>query len=374
MEKVIFITNEIFIKKNDLQKGGVRLCTDDYVCLLSCKYDIIFFPVKFDNSFFRKIKSKLGIDVFVDYNPSSYESYLFKIITENNINKVFINLSNAISFSTIIKNRFKDDVKVILCSHGIEGGDFLHNTGRSSGAFFSKLLSSYKLGEIFKKDLEYRMKSIDMVLTVSEVEMAIENWLGAKDVFFVPRVFSPRFLDWNPKYGRLGFVADVSHFPNFFGLERFCQAIHNNQISEEIELIVVGKPCANLKSLENKYSFIKATGYLDEDRLEQEASTWMYFLNLVFYYSKGVSTKLQLGLNWGLPVLSTPQGNRGYVFKLGGVIECQDEYEMVNIITSRMSDKDSLLKDKNMTELAALNSFKYSEIMDELFLKLNTLY
>ena len=364
MEKVLFISNNTFINPEVKMNGGVRLCTKDFISLISSKFEITYFPINYDKSLIRKVKTKLGIDVFNDYNPEFYKYQLEKTIARNQIKIVFINLSNAINFSTYIK-RIDERIKVILCSHGIEGGDFIHNIVRNEKKenLIKNVITSYKFGKIFKKDIQYRIESIDIVLTVSEVEAAIESWLGAKEVVLVPRVLTPNFLDWKPKKGRLGFVGDVSHFPNYYGLDRFCQALSNDAIKHDIEVVIVGKPCENLNILKSKYSFIKLIGYLNEYELQQEASSWMYFLNLVYYYSKGVSTKLQLGLNWGLPVLTTRQGNRGYVLNSGEIPICKNEYDMLDMIKSRFYDDNLLIQDKKKIEEIVKKSSSYSDIM-----------
>jgi hypothetical protein len=314
----------------------------------------------------------LGIDVFNDYSLNEYKSGLKKEISRNSVGIVFINLSNAIGFSSLIKNIDKN-VKVVLCSHGIEGGDLIHNIVRNTKkeSYLQNFISSYKFGEIFKKDLKFRIDSLDLILTVSDVEVAIENWLGAKDVVLVPRILKPNFLKWRPKKGRLGFVADVSHFPNYYGLEKLCKALYNDNISNEIELIIVGKPCENINKLKSVYPFIESMGYLNDIDLQEEAASWMYFLNLVFYYSKGVSTKLQLGLNWGLPVLTTPQGNRGYIFKQNSITICKNEIEMVKVIKTRLENHELLLMDKSRTEVTVHESIKQYDVMLEIIEKLN---
>src|SRR6201987_5763267 len=226
MEKILFITNHLFIDEQ-AQEGGVSYCTKDFINLLKTRYEVILFPVSFNSSFLYRLKSKLGIAVFEDYAPQEVASSLFKTIKESGIKKVFINLSTALSFSKIISEKFGSNIKIILCSHGIEGGDMLHNAVRSDHSLsgFQQLASSYKLGGTLKKELEYRKNYIDLVLTVSEIEASIEKWMGAKKVFFVPRTFLKDLVSWMPVKGRLGFVGDLNHFPNYYGLLQLCEAI-----------------------------------------------------------------------------------------------------------------------------------------------------
>ena len=369
MEKIIFATNKVFVDKNK-PEGGVSYCTNDFISLLQTKFEVIIFPLTYNRSLLYRIKAKLGIDVFEDYNPADYKNDLYRCIENNGIKKVFINLSSASDVARVVKNKFGDDVKTILCSHGIEAGDFLHHTVRFR-SLLSKLhilMSSYRLGKILKTELSLRLNYFDLVLTVSEVEVAIEKWLGAKKVAFVPRVLTPSFINWQPVMGRLGFVGDVSHFPNYYGLLKLCEAvnINSNKKDKEIIIRVVGKSCRNLELITERFSFVQPIGYLDNDKLIEEAGTWMYYLNLVFYYSKGVSTKLAKGMNWGLPVISTEMGNRGYSFVKGNVNTVDDVNGILQLVDTRLNNYSQLKEDKENVELAVLSSITYIDLMQSL--------
>ena len=99
----------------------------------------------------------------------------------------------------------------------------------------------------------------------------------------------------------------------------------------------------------------------------------MYFLNPVFYYSKGVSTKLAKGMNWGLPVISTVAGNRGYIFKRGGVITCYNPDEMAKEITDRAFNFDIAKADREQV-MHAVDSYKdFSELMKGIYPVINSL-
>lgn len=367
-EKVLFITNKLFVDENK-PEGGVRLCTYDFINLLKCRYEVLVYPVEFSKSIGYRIKAKIGIDVYEEYDLGRYEYLLKDEIAKHKIRKVFINLSNAAAISKIIKKYNGKDVKVILCSHGNESGDFLHQSVRFPHLMspLPRFFSAWRLGRVLQKEVELRNKYLDLVLSVSEIEDSIEKWLGAKETFMVPRVFAPDFISWSPKGGRIGFLSDLSHFPNYNGLLELCEAIRAAKMSPNIEIRVAGKSGRNLDMLIKEFDFISPTGYLSEEELKQEVGTWMYYLNLVFYYSKGVSTKLAKGMNWGLPVLSTQAGNRGYRFKKGGVVTCNNPNEMVEVITSRAFQKESALKDR-MEVIKAVEAFSdMNDLMEELY-------
>ncbi len=366
-EKVLFVTNRIFIDPQSAE-GGVGYCTREYIDLLQVEFDVVLFPLQYNRSLGFRARAKGGLDVFEDYKAADYSDEIFTQISQHEITKVFINLSSASAVSEVIKSRLGDRIKVILCSHGIEAGDMIHHAVR-----FPSLLpkthrntSAYKLGKTLQKELFFRLHYFDLVLTVSDIEVAIEKWLGAKQVFFVPRVLQNAFIPWAPIMGRLGFVGDVSHYPNYYGLQQLCKSIEKSNIRNAISIRVVGKPCRNLTLIATEFPFISCMGYMDNEQLIDEAKSWMYYLNLVFYYSKGVSTKLAKGMNWGLPVISTPAGNRGYGFENGSVNTVANADEMVALVQSRMQNISLLSEDKKKVELAVSKSSTCDEIMHQL--------
>jgi hypothetical protein len=367
MEKVLFVTNELFINEQQ-PEGGVRLCTYDFIKLLKFRYEVVILPLQFNRSFFYRVNAKLGIAVFEDYKKSDYKKRLSDCIRSYGINKVFINLSSASDISKAIKEEFNDNVKVILFSHGNESGDFLHQSVRFKKfmPLIQRVTSAWRLGKVLQSELSYRIHYFDLVLTVSEIEFRIEQWLGAKNIYFIPRIFSREYVPWNPSYGRLGFLSDLSHYPNYYGLLTLCEAIVENGMTEVVHIRIAGKGCVRMKELLSKYKFLHSTGYLDEDALKQEVSTWMYFLNPVFYYSKGVSTKLAKGMNWGLPVLSTEAGNRGYIFKQGGPVTFSTTTDFLKIIGSRLAKRELLIEDR-LKVMQAVEAFEdYTIIVNDL--------
>jgi hypothetical protein len=366
MEKILFVTNEIFLDVTKYE-GGVRICTQDFIQLLQTRFEVLIYKLHFNRSLYFRLRSRLGLDVYEDYDTFQFQESLIKIINENSIKKVFINLSNSIRLSELIKNYFGNNVKVILCSHGNESTDFLHYATRNTKSlnFFQRNSSSYRLGNMLKYELLTRLHNIDLVLTVSSVEDNIEKWLGAKNTFFVPRVFNPNVISWKPVLGRAGFIGDISHLPNYFGVLELCNSLQSMNVVD-LELRVVGKSCPQLIDLARRFQFVKLMGYLDGDSLKEEAGSWMYFLNPVFYYSKGVSTKLAKGMNWGLPIISTNAGNRGYVFPAGIPTTVESTIDFALQLVKKVYDLPTASKDRDVI-LKNINSYKsYDLLMTEL--------
>jgi glycosyltransferase involved in cell wall biosynthesis len=331
-QKVLFLSNELYFDEG-AREGGVRLCTQEYRALIQELFDVIDFPVSYNISMLYRIKVKLSLNAYDDYFPERYRSVLKEVITSNQIKYVFLNLSNTAVFAPVIKQLFGKEVKVIVCSHGNESGDFLHEVTRHKNKISSyrSTFSAFVLGKMLKKEAELRQHHLDAVLTVSPVEQEIENWIGAKSVLMVPRTIKKNKLSLDPITGRVGFMGDLSHLPNFFGIDELCKAIAS--ISHDgIEIRLVGSPESVGQQLANTYSFVTYMGYLDQSALLSEVSGWTYFLNPVFYYSRGVSTKLAKALSWGLPVITTKIGCRGYQWLKGNPVFAETSIEMAKIL------------------------------------------
>jgi Glycosyl transferases group 1 len=334
----LFISNSIYFDESK-NEGGVKLCTREYLALLKIIFNVVLFPVNYHINIMYRIRVKLGLNVYNDYHPGDYKKDLMSAIRENNVNIVFLNLSNTASIAELIKKEFGDKVKIVLCSHGNESGDFLHEATRfhKKVPFYRSFLSSWTLGSLLKKEAGYRQKYIDGILTVSPVEEALEKWIGAKKVLMIPRTVSSEPINWKPVPGRIGFMGDLSHLPNYIGVDEVCKAL-SNYPNKGIELRLVGSPENMGIKLAKTYSFVKYLGYLNKMELEAEVSAWAFFLNPVFYYSRGVSTKLAKALGWGLPVISTSIGCRGYSWEKGNPFFAESPDETARKINEYSTD------------------------------------
>ena len=365
-EKVLFIVNNIYLDTSK-NEGGVRNCTLEYINLLSTQFEVILFPVSYSKSLLYRVRIKFGFNNYNDYSPQNYKSKLNEVIIKNHIKYVFLNLSNTMTFASVIKEEFKE-VSVVLCSHGNESGDFLHHSFRFKHEqnWFQRLKNSFLFAKMIEKEVDFRLRFLDLVLTVSEVEESIEKWLGAKRVFMVPRVLINQPIPWKPIYGRVGFFGDLSHKPNYEGIVSFCDAIVKSGC-QDLKLRLLGNPIKIGNQLAHKYPFVEYCGFVPDDKINEEVATWSLFLNLVFYYSRGVSTKLAKGLSWGIPVLSTTYGNRGYNIPPDMLNSVETPSEMVVMAVKLISDRNELnqLRDKSLRVSSEFSDFR--PIMDKLY-------
>lgn len=349
----LFISNEIYFDASK-KEGGVRVCTEEYLTLLRELYDVELFTVRYNLSFVYRLRVKFGLNVYDDYKPEQYASLLAAIIRRKNVEVVFLNLSNTAPFAAIIKSVFGDKVKVVLCSHGNESGDFLHEATRFQENMpgYRTLLSACTLGRILKKEVTFRAHDLDGVLTVSEVEEALEKWLGARQVLMVPRTVAIQFLKRIPVAGRVGFIGDLSHWPNYYGIDEICKALASLPTQDGIDVRLVGAPTSVGEELASTYSFVTYLGYMNNEELQTEAASWTFFLNPVFYYSRGVSTKLAKAFGWGLPVITTTIGCRGYIWTKGSAVIADTPMGMAIAIHEYSTDIERVqLAGKEIEEL-----------------------
>ena len=361
--KALFICNAKFLY-NSSPEGGVKFCTDEYVKLVKEQFDLIEFPVAYNQNLVYRFKKKLGLAVYEDYDTNSYSSKLKKVINEEGINHVFLNLTNTAPFAAVIKE-LVPITKIILCSHGNESGDFLHDiAGHNKFSGINNKIATYALGKMLLKEYDVR-KYIDLVLTVSDVEINIEKWLGATNVYMVARTIEKYISSSIPVKGRVGFLSDLSHEPNFYGIKNLCEQL-SKLSHHQISLHLVGSGKERAMLLEKEYSFIKYLGHLSNDQLKIEIDTWTFGLNPVFYYSRGVSTKLGKILGMGIPVITTDKGMRGYKWDEGKILVCQNEKEMAELIIENAKSEKFYLAYKEEVQKIQETSPSLSLMMREI--------
>lgn len=363
LRNALFICNEKFLDSS-INEGGVKFCTDEFLSLIKTAFLVTAFPVVYDVSIIQKVSRKFNLNAYNDYNPGKYKDALSNILQEKSITHVFLNLTNTAPFAEVIKS-ISSKIKVILCSHGNESGDYLHDIlmhGKYTG--LKKKAATYNLGNMLLKEAAMR-KNIDVVLTVSNVEEGIEKWLGAKTVFIVPRFIAKQNGIYNPVSGKVGFISDLSHEPNFFGITEVCRAI-NLLPHEKIKIRLVGGGKERGEKLQKEFSFVEYIGYLSEEKLAAEISSWAFALNPVFYYSRGVSTKMGKSLGKGYPVITTDIGMRGYKWTEGQLPKCNTAKEMATLITQLSIDRNGFEYYKNEVTKIQESSPSYNEMMTEI--------
>jgi hypothetical protein len=324
--------------------GGVQVCTSEYVELLkACALTVDLFPVTQTRRILTRIKIKLGLEVYERYEFTERFEALAALIDRVNADFVALNQVALIGFAPLLRKRYGARLKIIVLSHGNESGDYLHEIVRGAHPknWIAKTRDIFRLGALIYCESTGFTHGVDLLLCLSETELQINSWLGATNVLFIPRTFNPVDIGWSPTEGRLGFVGSLNHKPNFDGLVSVIRAVEN--LGDTcVRIRVVGGPAAIGKALQETHRVVEFVGSISDEALKAEASTWAIFLNPVFWYSRGASTKLATGMNWGIPVVSTSAGNRGYVWENGDVLTAKDPAEMASAAVVASQDKHKL--------------------------------
>jgi glycosyltransferase involved in cell wall biosynthesis len=222
------------------------------------------------------------------------------------------------------------------------------------------------MGRTIRTEVFQRLNFIDGVLTVSEVETQIENWLGAKKVMFVPRTLNYNPILYNNSIGTVGFIGDLSHPPNYFGLKLVFDALNRMDKSDNFQFRLVGSGSFWGENLAAEFPFVSYLGYLSTEELTNECESWSFFINPVFYYSRGVSTKLAKALGMGLPVITSSIGKRGYSWSAGKLPEAENPTEMAEAMLNLSFDLELINNYRNELKLIARSSPNIKELGNQL--------
>jgi glycosyltransferase involved in cell wall biosynthesis len=352
---------------SSFNEGGVRLCTEEYIKVLSENFDLIIFPIENRKSLLYKVQVRLGLNKYRDFKYSNYTVEILRLIENHNIDYVFLNQCNTAKFVFELKY-FKGHLKVFICSHGNESGDLLHELTRfhETQPIYRRIFANWVLGKTLRTEVFQRLNFIDGVLTVSEVENQIENWLGAKKVLFIPRTIHYQPISYNETLGVVGFIGDLSHPPNYFGLKSVFEALNRIEKNDNFQFRLVGSGTSWGEKLANEFPFVSYLGYLSNEELTNECASWSFFLNPVFYYSRGVSTKLAKALGMGIPVISTSIGKRGYEWQEGQIPSVVNPDDMAREIMNLAFDKEAILHYRNEVKLIAKSAPNMEQLGNKL--------
>ncbi|MCP5148640.1 MAG: glycosyltransferase [Pseudomonadales bacterium] len=293
--------------------GGIQIFTREYQLILQMAgfhlNNILFSP---SNGLREKIMRRIDRNPYRYFIPEYLANQVLSFCQSKEVSTVFLNGEDLAPLSEVLKKK-QPDLQVILLSYGLESADYLHEIRtRSWRSDFSRVRSSHvsRLGRLLVEESKHR-RSVDAVLCMSDFEAEIENWIGAKKVLVVPRLISLIPFEWDPMLGRVGFVGRLDHPPNLEGLRLVLEEL-KGRCPVDFKLRIVGAPSRFGASLSRQFPFVEYLGVLSEQDLHLEAKTWSCSMNPVFCYARGASTKLAVLLGWGLPVITTLEGMRGY--------------------------------------------------------------
>lgn len=302
---VLFVSNAGFLQSGG---GGVQWCTREYLETLKAAWtSVSTLAFEIDRRPVARICRLLFPSPFQHlHHPRLIEEIITKVRSID-AEWVFLNNVDAAVLAPRLRAA-KPDLKIAYLSHGVELTDVVNNLRLAKDSFASADRSSRWLGDLIKLEIAIR-SAVDVVICISEEDRIFEHWLGSVRTLFIPRQVVRKRLPLRPVAGRIGTVSTLDHGPNLDGI---CQLAKELDRVGSLELRLVGGPDKMGRELDSQFRSIRYLGRLSNSDLEGEAATWSAFVNPIFCQARGASTKVATALSWGLPVLTTSTGARGY--------------------------------------------------------------
>lgn len=365
MKKAVFLTNKSSLYS--AVTGGVQLCSQEFLDILNAvdSIELKHYYVSFTKNLVQRILIKIGFENYSMYDVEKDKKSFIEFLRVNKIEIVFINMASLVRYAKPIKEAFGNEVRIILMSHGNHSGDFLHLISKpiTKVSFLKKVLNKIRLGLLISTESEFRVKYVDAVVALSETETQIENWFGAKQTLFLPRKLHSNFLKYNPIIGRVGFVGRLDHPPNLQGMEILLDGFNVSQ-EKPVEIRLVGAPEKIGKQLAKKYAQVTYLGELSNNNLETEVATWAILLNPVWWYSTGASTKLAKAISWGVPIVTTTAGMRGYKWQKGNLLVADTPKQMNSIINNNAFDIQTINRNADQIQMIANSGYSIIQLAE----------
>lgn len=351
-------------------RGGTQICSMEYhdtVAAAGVSLERVLLDM--DKRLSTRLLKRVVSTTYIRTTTPSQVDEVLARATEAKPDYVFLNQTNLAHVAGLLRKVLPAKSKIILLSHGLESTDLLHYLrvkkqlpagGRARPTPAMALGLSLRLEASMRGD-------IDQVFVLSQSDAVLEQWIGARDVVVVPRVVTEKILDWKPTGHRFGFVGTLDHAPNLEGLVLALQALHaNSVVPARATIRVVGGPRQTGEWLAETFPMVEYLGQLSDQALIQEVASWSAFLHPIFCCARGASTKLADPIGWGIPVVTTTYGRRGYVWSKGSLTiaenpedfaaACRDLMNVDRAREARAAVLDVLASSPATTDIAALIS------------------
>lgn len=326
--------------------GGVQLCSKEYFnTLTEAGFSLRTLRVDNDKRMSNKLKRKLNPEPYqYNFDPDKAITDIKNALTES-VQYIFLNQYVLRPLAKTIKENLGQGIKIVLLSHGLGSVDYLHEI-RAGSNLSQKDIGNTEVNYLGRQLVEETSHSpyIDHVFCLAPFEVEVEKWLGARKATHIPRTIREPELTWKPVKGRLGYVGRLDHPPNKEGLLLVLEKFKNIK-GNPIELRIIGSPIEEGEKLAEQYEFVNYLGELTNDELREDASTWSTFINPLFCYTMGCSTKLAVALGWEIPILTTTMGIRGYVWSEGEIPIADDAERFADLAVQYSNpDKSNAIK------------------------------
>lgn len=309
LKQAVFVAFENSLNSS---KGGQQVCTQELITLLE-KTGYCLKKIAVTNRLknHQRLINRFQPIAYPERWPAeTIESILYEI-KKHAAGTVFFNLIDFIPIARQVRSRLGNKVRLVLLSHGLASADAVHiNRIAKEMPELVRKTPIYNIQKLIESEVKC-LSEFDAIVSISEVEAEMCRWLGAKKSIYIPRFVPLNPLKWKPIEQRVGLVGTLDHLPTIDGIVRVLEKIPLSK-SKDIQVRVVSHSAWHGKWLARRFPCVEFLGALDEKELRNEASSWCCFLNPIFCFARGCSTKLAVGLGWGIPCLTTSSGLRGY--------------------------------------------------------------
>lgn len=304
-------------------KGGVQACTHEFISVIEAS-GVSLSTVAFDQDrrFTTRLLRLLDSSPFVRPFAPALPMEVRRAAEQAAPDFVFLNQDSLAVLAPLIRSYLPSQCRIIVLSHGLESTDLLHQVRLRSVMpcrHRFRPTVDIMLGRVLLSEQRSR-QDVDAVCAISPFDCDLEQWLGTRNVGWLPRIVRASPLEWQPVGSRFGFVGTLDHAPNFEGLIEVLEAAQRAKAAA-LEIRIVGGPPDVGRWFAERFSAARYLGPLDDAALVQEASTWTAFIHPIFCLPRGCSTKLATGMAWQIPVVTTPHGRRGYEWREGSLLE-----------------------------------------------------
>jgi len=344
--------------------GGVQRCTREYLALMTAA-GWQTHPVAYstDRRLWTRLRRRLAPAPYRNIIPRSFAQTVAEAVQARGAGWVFFNQIEAAPLIPMLAPLREAGVRFALLSHGVDSSDYLHETRiratLQNGRPISRRDAGWLGAQLFAEMEQHRY--CDVVFCLSETDRQLEQWLGGKAVYVLPRTVDNTPLPWQPVAGRLGTVGTLVHAPNCEGLVLFCQALAAQPIGP-IRLRLIGSPAEPGRRLAAQFPFIEYLGPLNDAEFAVEARSWCAFVNPIFCFGRGCRTKLAVPLSWRLPLATTRAGARGYVWDENLVPLVETPADLAQL-ARQLSDPAQAARQRRAVEVLAARSPQLADLV-----------
>lgn len=322
--------------------GGVQTCTAEFIASLrAAGLELEIVPVEPDRRWTTRVLRRFNASAYC--RPLSARSLAAIRDRAKGVRYIFL---NQMSLAGALSDEMFAGQSVVGLSHGCEITDLvhlyrLHRVLPLSG-WTLRPFPSMALARALADEMAAR-RMLAGVIGISPFDADCERWLGTGKVSWIPRTIVAAPIDRNPVPGRFGYIGTLDHSPNLEGLVSILAEM-DRVGSKALRIRVIGGPERLGRWLTSNYESVDYLGPLDDDAARHEAASWNGFVHPIFCLPRGCSTKLAGALSWGLPIVTTPEGRRGYEWHDGALIEVDSPASFVTqmiALTDPAADRDA---------------------------------